>query len=191
MTLIFITKSQCCNYKVNKIKPKKFIKKAKKVLFVIDINFHNKITLLSQKIKPKKFVKMCRKDIYRYRDSPLSAVFWSPGNCTIGKPALIPFFAHFLTVILSRTAVILTIFFSFWTQFSKTKLKCKNAKSFFLKNLKKKVERIFLGKKSEGFLRAELTGIQFFFFFVLGSYEYLERLEGNIRKFLFFNVEIF
>ena len=32
---------------------------------------------------------------------------------------------------------------------------------------------------------------EFNFFFVLGSYEYLERLEGKIRKSLFFYVKIF
>ena len=27
--------------------------------------------------------------LLKYRDSPVSAVFWSPANCTIGKTALI------------------------------------------------------------------------------------------------------
>jgi hypothetical protein len=51
---IFITKSQCCKYKVNKIKPKKFIKKAKKALFFIDLHFHNKIPVLQSQRKSLK-----------------------------------------------------------------------------------------------------------------------------------------
>ena len=73
----------------------------------------------------------------KYRDSPVSAVFWSPANRTIGKTALIghwfstkiaiwdlwifkvPFFAHFHYWNLTR-------FFLFWTKFSETKLKLKS-----------------------------------------------------------------
>ena len=109
-----------------------------------------------------------------YRESPVSAVFWSPANRTIEKTALIedcystiiaiwdfwilkvPFFAYFHYWNLTR-------FFLFWVEVSENKLKCKSNGSWLHYITKEREFMIFIMKKYKKNAWKKLKKHWFFF----------------------------